>query len=344
MPTSPTMRELAALAGCSQTTVSLALRNHPRIPPDTRARILALAERHGYARDPVVSTLMNRLRFSRKVRAVEKLAMITWWDTPGARHNPRGCVLHDGICARARALGYEIEEFWARAPRMTLSRLSRILHARSIRGLVLMSMLHARGRASLDWPRFSVAAVGHTILKPGMHHAAHHFSQGMTLALRNLRRLGYKRVGYANTFEQDDMSGNGWLAGYAGYQYRTRPGDIIPPLLMADWDRAALVRWVEANRLDAVVGNMHLLVDLLRDGGLRVPADIGFASLDCLPSVDTCAGVDIQRGEIGAKTVDLVVEQLQNNELGLPSRPKIVHVAGVWRDGDTLRKKARAGR
>lgn len=344
MPTPPTMRELAALAGCSQTTVSLALRNHPRITPATRARILALAERHGYALDPVVSTLMNRLRSSRKVRAVEKLAMITWWDKPGARHNARGCALHDGICARAGHLGYEIEEFWALAPRMTLSRLSRILHTRAIRGLVLMSMLHARGRASFDWPRFAVGAVGHTILKPGMHHSAHHFSQGMTLALRNLKRLGYARVGYVNTFEQDDMSGNSWLAAYAGYQYRTRPLDVIPPLLLPAWDRARIAEWIERHRLDAVVGNMHVLIDIIRDVGLRVPEDIGFASLDCLPSTDTCSGVDIQRGEIGAKTVDLVVEQLQNNELGLPARPKTVHVDGVWHDGDTLRKQAPARR
>lgn len=341
MAATPTMRELAALAGCTQTTVSLALRNHPRITSATRDRILALAEKTGYVRDPLVSTLMTRLRSSRKTRAAEKIAMLTWWDRPGARHNARGIALHEGIHARARHLGYEIEEFWAREPRMTLARLSRILHARSIRGIILMSMLHARGRVSLDWRHFAAAAVGHTILKPGLHHAAHAFSQGMMLTLRTLKRLGYTRVGYANLIEQDDMSNNAWLAAYMGYQYRLRPTDIIPPLLMADWDRRKLAAWVERHKVQVVVGNMHVLVDLLREAGLRVPADIGFASLDCLPETDSCSGVDILRGEIGAKTVDLVVEQLQNNELGLPAHPKLVHVEGVWHDGDTVRKQTR---
>lgn len=334
------MRELAALAGCSQTTVSLALRNHPRIPPATRDRILALASKAGYARDPLVSTLMTQLRSSRKTRVVEKLAMLTWWDKPGARHNPRGIALHDGIYARARHLGYGIEEFWACEPRMTQARLGRILHARSIRGVILMSMLHARGRVSLDWRHFATAAVGHTILRPGLHHAAHAFSQGMMLTLRTLKRLGYVRVGYANVIEQDDMSTNAWLSTYMGYQYRLRPNDVIPPLLTPHWDKARLADWIERHKIQVVVGNMPVLMDLLRDIGLRIPEDIGFASLDCLPSTDTCAGIDILRGEIGAKTVDLVVEQLQNNEFGLPACPKTMSVEGVWCDGVTLKKQA----
>jgi len=334
------MRELAALAGCSQTTVSLALRNHPRIPRETRNRILMIATRAGYTRDPLVSTLMTQLRSSRKARTVEKLGMLTWWDTPGGRHNPRGIALHDGIYARARHLGYEIEEFWGREPRMTMARLSRILHTRSIRGLIFMSMLHPRGRVSLDWKHFAPAAAGATILRPAMHHAVHASFHAMVLTLRNLKRLGYTRVGYVNVIEQDDMNGNNWMSAYMGYQYRVRPLDIIPPLLTPDWDQKRLARWIGRHKIEAVVSNMHQVLDLLKGIGLRVPADIGFSSLDCLPSIDTCAGIDLLRGEIGAKTVDLVVEQLQNNEFGLPAVPKTVNIEGAWCEGATLRRRS----
>ena len=336
MASTPTMRELAALAGCSQTTVSLALRNHPRISRAKREHILAIAKRTGYTRDPLVSTLMTQLRSSRKARTVEKLAMLTWWDTPGARQTSRGRALHDGIYGRAHHLGYGIEEFWAREPRMTLARLGRILHARSIRGLIFMSMLHARGRVSMDWKHFASAAVGHTILKPGLHHATHGNFHGMVLTLRNLKRLGYTRVGYVNLIEQDDMSNNVWLSAYMGYQYRVKPDDIIPPLLMPVWDKRRLSEWIKIHKIQAVVSNMNQMIDLLVQTGLRVPDDIGFASLDCLPSEDACAGIDLRRGEIGAKMVDLVVEQLQNNELGLPKVPKTVTVEAVWCDGNSL--------
>lgn len=334
-----TIREIARLVGCSPTTVSLALRNHPRISPATRDRIIAIAERTGYARDPVVSTLMTQLRSARKARPVEKLAILTWWDKPGSRHNARGIALHDGIHARARQLGYEIEEFWAREPRMTMARLSHILHSRSIRGVIFMSMMHARGRVSLTWPHFATAAVGQTIIKPGLHHATQAFFHGMMLTLRNLKRHGYTRVGYTNLIEQDDMNSNVWLSAYLGYQHRTTQREIIPALLVPAWEKGRLLEWIERYKIQVIVTNMHeQILALLHDAGLRVPEDISLASLDCIAPVDTCAGIDILRGEIGAKTVDLVVEQLQNNELGLPAHPKIVSIEGVWRDGSSLRK------
>jgi DNA-binding LacI/PurR family transcriptional regulator len=339
MANNPTMRELAVLAGCSQTAVSLALRGHPRIPLATRDRIMEIAKKAGYTRDPLVSTLMTQLRSSRKTRAVEKLAMLTWWDKPGPQ-NPRGMALHDGMNARARHLGYEIEEFWARAPRMTNTRLCHILHTRGIRGLILTSIPKARGRVSFDWRHFAPAASGATILKPGLHHASHAYFQNMMLTLRKLKRLGYSRIGYVNILEQDDMNSNIWISAFMGYQYRVRPGEIIPPLLTRDWDPKRLADWIDRYKIQGVVSNMHQVLDLLKEIGLRVPGDIGFASLDCLPSIDTCAGIDLRRGEIGAKTVDLVVEQLQNNEFGLPAVPKTVSVEGVWCDGVTLKNQA----
>jgi LacI family transcriptional regulator len=332
-----TMRELAEQAGCSQTTVSLALRNHPRISTATRERIFEIARKAGYMPDPFVATLMTQLRSGRRIRASEKIGMLTWWDKPGPQ-NPRGVVLHEGMHRRARQLGYEIEEFWVRAPRMTIDRLGRILHTRSIRGLILGGMLHARGRVSLDWKHFAAAAQGHTILKPGLHHAVHGFSHGMILVLRNLKRLGYTRIGYVNLIEQDDMTNNAWLSAYMGYQYRARPQDTIPPLLTREWDKTKMAEWIERYRIQAVISNMQDVLGMLRELGLRVPGDVGFACLDCLPSIDTCSGVDLMRGEVGAKTVDLVVEQLQNNEFGLPAHPKTVTIASVWCDGDTLHR------
>lgn len=225
---------------------------------------------------------------------------------------------------------------------MTIERLVRILHARSIRGIILGGMLHARGRVSLDWKLFAAATHGHTILKPGLHRAVHGFHHGMMLALRNLKRLGYRRIGYANLIVQDDMTNNAWLSTYMGYQYRAHPEDTIPPLLLRAWDKATVAEWVERHRIQAVVSNLQDPVAILRERGVRVPEDIGFASLDCLPSLDTCSGVDLLRGEIGAKTVDLVAEQLQNNELGLPAFPKTVIIESAWRDGDTLKKQPQA--
>jgi LacI family transcriptional regulator len=341
MAVQPTMREIAAEAGVSLTTVSLALRRHPRIPPETREKILRIAETHGYTRDPVVSTLMNQLRTARQHRGVEKIAVLSWWDRPGAQ-NARGVQLYEGMRERAKRLGYEIEEFWAREPRMTGTRLSQILHTRAIRGIVLSSMLHSRGRASLKWEHFAAATMSHTILQPRLHRVAPTHYENMILALRSLKRLGYTRVGYVNLVESEDMNNDTWLAAYLAYQFRLHGSITIPPLLTPRWDKTALKTWLARHEPQAVVSNWPELLTLLRELKLQVPADLGFACLDTLPGVEPWAGIDVRRNEVGARTIDLVVEQLQNNEYGLPAAPKTVTVEGAWHDGPTLKLPSRA--
>lgn len=57
-----TMADVARAAGVHQTTVSLALRSHPRIPENTRKRIQQVAEEMGYRPNPLVSALIAQRR------------------------------------------------------------------------------------------------------------------------------------------------------------------------------------------------------------------------------------------------------------------------------------------
>ena len=52
------MKHVAAAAGVSVMTVSLALRRAPSIPAATRERVVAAAEQLGYRRNPLVAALM----------------------------------------------------------------------------------------------------------------------------------------------------------------------------------------------------------------------------------------------------------------------------------------------
>lgn len=338
MSSSPTVRDLARLANCSQTTVSLALRNHPKISPATRKRIQLLAKENGYTRDAALSNLMTRLRASRRNRALEKLALISWWDAPGAwRKDERGKELHAGIRERVAELGYDIEEFWAAQPGLSATRLGRILHARGIRGVILLSKIQPRSRASFNWDLFSAATTNYTIVRPNLHRATHSHFQGAVLALRTLRHRGYRRVGYINTFGSEDRVNDGWLAGYLAHEFRVYQGLAVPPLLMKDWNKAELAEWVERHRPDAVIGNGIEPLKALQSVGVRVPEDLGYASLDCLSDDPSLAGIDQMRREVGRKVVDLVAEQLENNEQGVPARPKTVMIDGVWHDGNSVR-------
>jgi LacI family transcriptional regulator len=61
-PKRPSCKTIAEEAGVSRMTVSMALRDHPRVAPETRERIKAIAIRQGYTPDPNLTQLMRYLR------------------------------------------------------------------------------------------------------------------------------------------------------------------------------------------------------------------------------------------------------------------------------------------
>ena len=345
----PTIRQLAALAGVSRTTVSLALRNHPSIGADTRKRIQKLAEEKGYRMDPLVSSLMNRLRVSRVKRTTERIAYLTFWDTPNDwRENVNEFGYYQGACRRALHLGYEIEHFWAKEPKLTYARLSRILYNRGIRGVLLAPLPQHLGHVSLEWRYFSCAALSLTILKPLLHRASHNYREGMMLALRTLKRYGYRRFGFANSAMFDQRIKHGWLSGFLTYQYEMPVNQRVPPLLLEEWReteewrpnsqllQTKFSKWLDKYQPDVVISNtLHPLAHF-KSLGLRVPEDIGYVSLHRLGASDPWAGIDRLSAQIGAAAVDMVASQLQNNEFGLPEYPKTVQLDGLWCDGPTV--------
>ncbi|HEY9250360.1 MAG TPA: LacI family DNA-binding transcriptional regulator [Rariglobus sp.] len=338
----PTIRQLAALAGVSRTTVSLALRNHPSLPADTRARIQKIAAAHGYKQDPVVSSLMAQLRTSRAKRNVERIAYCTTWDTrDGWRRSGNENSFFLGSCARAEKLGYEVEHIWAREPGATTARLSKILYTRAIRGIILGPFANPRSHITMDWKHFATAAISHTLVRPLVHRTTHGHYNGMFLALRHLRHHGYRRVGFATRLEQSERVASSWLAALLVYQQSIPEAQRVPPLLSPvptneGMDVEAFKKWYRRHKPDVVVSNLSNPLDMLKDMGLSVPEEVGYVSLDLIQKDDPWAGIDQQAAEVGAAAVDQVVTQLQNNEFGLPKYPKTVYLDGLWRDGNTI--------
>jgi len=336
------VRKLAALAGVSRTTVSLALRNSPRISLKTRERVQQIARKNGYRSDPSVARLMTELRTLRMKRSVEKLAYLTNWKTAWGwkeAYNERN--YYEGACQRAVELGYEIEHVWASEPGMSQSRLSKILYTRGIRGVIISPLLRARGHLSLHWKHFAVSAVSLTVYKPDIHRATHSHQSGMTTALRSLKHRGYRRIGLANLKDMDERVNRGWLAAYLHNNYYIPASQQIPPLMVSSWTTPPFKEWVRRYSPDVVLSNTTYPYWLLKKLGYRVPKDIGFANLDISDEKPSCSGIDQRPQEVGAVVVDLVTRQLQNNELNLPLRAQTVMIDGIWKDGETtLRLKS----
>ncbi|AHF92013.1 LacI family transcriptional regulator [Opitutaceae bacterium TAV5] len=343
---SPTIRELARRLGLSTATVSYALRHHPCVAAATRQRVLDAARAAGYRPSAMVNALMTQVR-QRAVHARPSGEVIAylhaydkeddWLRTPSLKEQ------YEGACERARELGFGVQALWLGPWGARSRNVARIMRARGIRGAIIAPVPVTGMKAlELDWEAASFVAISYTFDQKKVRRVVHHHLRGAGECFAKVRALGYRRIGLA-IYREDDME-HIWMAGFlAGQQiYHALR---LPVLIMEDpMDPAPFFEWFGRQRPDAVItvhGWGHQLLRWLRERGLRVPEDVGYASLDVgANNVGKVAGTLQDNPGMGRAAVDMVASSLLHNEIGLPAKPTITMIDGEWTDGPTLRARA----
>jgi DNA-binding LacI/PurR family transcriptional regulator len=333
----PTLTDIAAHLGISKMTVSRALRGERYVAAALRERVLQAAAALDYRPDPEITKLMSHMRRVRRNAAPQVLAFV-WADREpgGAPLSPWAVALRNGALHRAEHLGYRLDEFHLRQKGMTAPRLSAILEARGIQGVVLTPLLtRSRGHVSLRWDRFSSVAIGIGYSRPALHRVHHHHYLGMLTAMRRLKKLGYRRIGLFGPSTVNERMYGAWSASFLMHH----PLPVRQALPLVSLRKVPtpkdLHNWLEQARPEVILdaGN-HF--EWLQD--LTIPDRIGYASLNWSAEHPERAGIDQQAEVLGEAAVDLLVSQLQNNERGIPAHPRIVMTPGEWRDGMTVKR------
>lgn len=335
-----TITDLAKAAGVSKMTVSRALRGERGIAPETRQRIQDLAGKLGYRPDPAVAELMGRLRKSRVV-GFEPLAWLTTYPKIGGwRTNPGTVDMYRGATEQARQLGYRLEEFSLNTPGMTARRLSSILYNQAIRGIVLAPLLEHGAIEGFAWEHFATACCGHSLIHPPLHRVSVDQFEVLHTAWRQLVACGYRRIGLCVSATDNARIGHRWQGARSVESEALPAGDRVPPMITDDWTPATFLRWFRQHRPDVVLSFADTL-RWMKDAGIRVPRDCGFALLR-LDQSQNVAGIDHRFGDIGASAVALVVSELSTNQYGIPAVRKSVSIECAWQDGPTILQKQAA--
>jgi len=327
------MKTVAEEAGVSVMTVSLALRNHPRISRDTQERIQAVARRLGYRSNPMVASLMTHIRSTRPVPYQANLAFVAPNSQPWKSHSFSN-LAYKGIVSRAEDLGFLVDVFPLDEHESRRGRLEKILESRNIQGVILAPLQFSGNLDHIDWSQWSAAALGNSLVSPRIHRVTHHQFHGMALILENLVRLGYRRIGLALEKQVDDKTDRCWSSCVAGYQVRIPVKDRIP-IYLAPLEPAPLSVWLKKHKPDVVVGHEGLYF-CLQQLGVRVPEELSYANVS-VPSElhPNFSGLDQKWQLVGAAAVDSVVAQIYRNERGIPEHPKTIMLEGIWVDGAT---------
>lgn len=334
----PTIRDIARETGFHYSTVSLALRDHPRIPDATRRVIRDAAKAIGYHPDAMLSALCAYRVMKRPPTEQSVIAWITNHRTrSGWRTSACTRDYFEGASQRATERGYRLETFWLSEPGMDGPRMGRILCTRGIQGVLLPPQEHLSA-IDLAWDNLSAVTFGYTLVQPRLHLVSNHEYRTMGTLFAELEKRFYQRVGLVNLREQDKRVDNNWLAAYLVEQTRLRPEHQLPPLVLEQWDPETFLSWVEHYQPDAIVTRLPEVHRTLRRAGYSVPEDIGVAYHTLDEKSRYLSGMKKNSFQIGVMAIDLLVDMLHRNERGIPTRPYLLMVEGSWVEGNTLRK------
>ncbi len=344
-PPRVTLRQLAEATGLHFTTVGLALRRDRRVNAETMRRVQEAAERLGYEPDPMLSAL-SAYRHGRGVYRASIGYLFPAAFRQMMDRNDGYRLAYEAGRTYAQEQGFKLEPFDAYAGGMSPTRLAQMLEARGIRGLVLAPLLEPADYVALPWERFSVVAIGYSVVQPALHRVSVHHARSMWMLLRELRARGYRRIGFSIHRGGDIRTDHNFLGAYLAEQQWHEVGVRLQPLLSESEvpSVAELERWLEAEQPDCVIGSMPETLTRLRRLGRRVPEQLGFAIMGVRPQAQGIAGTNENWEGVGRAAVDLVLALMKNREMGVPAFPRFALVEGHWVPGATVRAQPDSAR
>lgn len=330
-----TIKQVAEKCGLSVATVSYALRGKSKIPQATRDRVSAVAESLGYRPNPRVAGLMAHIRRARGPSSGERIAFV-WVHTSKAesRTDPFLRTVFQGARHRAEQLGYILEEFWTDERGMTDRRLSDILKARAIGGVLFSPVMHeVTVRLDFEWEAFSCAVIGQAEWLPELHHSGHHHYHAMRLTLEELGRRGLRRPALVLDEQANERGRRAWQAAFM--VYHPRPKEAAGLTLHGFPESADRLRgWLDRRRPDAVILHFTEMVRRYQSWAPANPERV-VCALRWSPDLADLPGIDQRFDLVAANAVDLVVSQLITNERGVPAVHRVTLFPGQWMEGTT---------
>ncbi|BCU77802.1 LacI family DNA-binding transcriptional regulator [Luteolibacter sp. LG18] len=338
------MREIAARLGVSHVTVSMALRDNPRVSLATREKIKKAAEEWGYRRDPLLSALATYRKSKTTTTIHSVVAWINAWERPDEL---RGYKEFDsywkGASQAAEKFGYRLEEFRIDKT-MTTFRLHRIFQTRGIRGILLPP--HGPYQPAWEdfpWSDYSVARFGRSLKHPAAHLVTADQLTNTFVAVEKMIERGYKRIGLI-TFETDlDPRGPHFTAGFLSARALLHDVDALPMFCIKEPVTAETIdsfrAWMAEQKPDALLSTVEQKI-LLQKAGYRVPEDVAVAVTSVLDG-GADSGMDQHPEEIGRVGFLLLNSLLNDSARGIPTIFRQILVQGSWVDGKSLPDRRR---
>lgn len=336
----PTQKDVANQAGVTQATVSMALNRHPSISVETCDRIRTIADSIGYKPDPYLTGLSVYRKQMRKPVFQATICWLSNWHEP-VSHNWSGVagLYYEGALARARHLGYEIEELALLSPGMTPKRMEQILLTRNVKGILLPPQsVPGSTMDQFCFDKFSTVTFGYTLASPQFHIVSLHHHRSMKLLFHELvERRGYRRPGLCVSMQEDVRTDRIWSAAFWSEQRHLPSSHHVPIHMDDEWDKENFMDWFQTHRPDVIICSNHRVQQWLREEKIAVPDTVGIALLTIKIDDSYYSGIWQNLRKTGAKALDLLIDMIHRGERGIPDVRMNVLIDATWVDGKTVR-------
>lgn len=337
MPPRITLRDVARKAGVHVSTVSRALRNSRRISEAKRARIQGIAKEMGYTHDAWLDALISYRDTARRRTHPRALAYVTSWPVPIEQAPHHRCYWR-GARQRAAELGFHLEHFSLATPGMSDERLSSILIARGIDGVVLSSFAKCSAEVRFDWSRFAAVRIELQPASPAFSTTAVDHVRAIVTAVNEAIRLGYRRPGLMIGHDWSALVEDHWEIGFYWAQRALARDDRLPIFTFnATWEKNTrwyrFGAWFSENKPDVVLAPFLHIERRLGDLNLAVPADAAVIDPFLEYPNPFYAGIVHDFEEVGARAMEQLAVLVTRNARGIPPVMVRSYVDGAWQPG-----------
>ena len=322
-----TLREIAAALKISPATVSLALRDDPRVAARTRDRVRACARRLGHAHNPLLDAWALRYHETHRHRGL-RIAHVHGAGAGKAFRHPRFAELENEITHRAEALLATVERF-------------PIQEGRGPGAGRVLDIIRARGIDAVIWGPFPPGAapppetcrdlvmvgIGESSATAPLDRVVLSRYLSLRNLLRELAERGFRRPGLAGFGPGEQPDVLGWVPAFLQEQESRSPGNRVPWLPLRTPDAAVAKTWVRRHRPDVLLTPWPRLARAL-------------APLECVLIEDSLLdppapppALRYPAAPLGAAAVNLLISRRDLNLSGLPRDPaRILHSASpLWK-------------
>lgn len=334
-----TLRQIAEKLGCTRSTVSYALRNHPQISQATREKIQAVARELGWTPNAELTRQMALVRTTCSDKNAPTLAVII--------NKPRSSLIEEqapgqhlsGACDHAAKLGYHVDVFNLAERPISPRRLREVIRARGIEGIIFISTtVPALSDPVLEiGSEFACCIVGMRPSNFGYHFVNSDLIASGRLAIQALVQAGFKRPGAVLPRALDRMLSWGFSCGIHSGQLELPPEQRIAPLSVGEGETHlpaytfdTIHRWLISEKPDVLLTTDPRYLSQCLEGSAPEFRSLPIYSLDYHSNQPAAGGIDQRQAEAGAMAVDLTISQLHRGEKGAPKVPCSVQLDARW--------------